>query len=440
MGTDDESESLSLQARLIAGGFEILIATIANLGLAFLVKIAIARTLPTVGYGRVVIGISILTLGRTVVSLGLGEGVTRYLPRRDDDAWQRGVVFSTLQIIIPVSILVSAIIFLADDQIARWIFQDQQVAPIVRIFGIALIFDVLRLFSIRITQGLEQSRPKVLIDTVHPLFRLLLVGLVLLLGYGAGGVAVAYLFANVAGALLALGYLRTQTDLLTLGPAVSLHQDLLQISAPLLVSAITLSLFSNIDLLMLGYFESSGTVGIYSAMYSLATIISFFLVSFEYLYMPAASRLDAAGDRTELDMTYNTVTTWATITTVPTFALLSLAPATFIKFTFGSGYTGGAPALVVIAAAYVISAVLGPNMKTLVSLGYSRSIMIYNVVGFTLNIALNVMLIPRYSFIGASIATLVAYAAMNGCYAVHLYRVADIVPQARIKYILDIAR
>jgi O-antigen/teichoic acid export membrane protein len=437
--TNRDGSSVSRDG-LITNGVAILIATATNLALAFFIKIAIARSLTTVGYGRVVIGVSVMTLTKTLVTLGIDKGIARYLPRKPGTDWHRSVVFSAFQLVIPVALAVTGSILLVGGVIATQFFDDASVGPVIEIFAVAMVFDIVRALSIRVTQGMERSKPKIVIDILHPVVRLAAVGIALLLGYGPVGIALAFLFSNVAGAVMGLLYLRFRTDVLSAGPYERIHPELIRFSAPLLVASITLNLFSNVDLFMLGYFDSSGTVGIYSAMYSLATIISFFLVSFEYLYMPAASRLDASGDREELHEAYNTVTTWATVTTVPTFAILALAPALFIGLTFGPDYTDGSAALVVISAAYVVSAVLGPNMKTLLSMGYSRSIMAYNILGFTLDIVLNIVLIPRYSFLGASIATLAAYVVMNGCYAVQLYRVSGIIPRPRMRYILDVVR
>jgi O-antigen/teichoic acid export membrane protein len=436
--TDGEPSTSSNQ--IITSGFAVVLSTILNLTFAFLIKLTTARTLSTTGYGQIIIGISTLTLLKNIVLLGVDQSVARFLPRKSEIRWRRGVVVSAFQIVVPFSILVGVLVAFGNDIIATSVFRDPNVGSIISIFGIAMIFDIIRLLTISVTQGLERTGPKIVLDSCHPLIRLGCVITALVLGYGAIGVALAFLISNVVVAIAGIIYLNFRTNLFRRGKRDSVHRALLRFSVPLMIAGITINLYSNLDLIMLGYFDQTKTVGIYSAMYSLATMVSFFLSSFGYLYMPISSRIDASEGSQEIQDGYNVVATWTTFTTVPVFIIILLFPQRLIQLTFGMNFTDGAVSLVIIAGAYVLSAIIGPNRTTLLSLGYNRSIMIYSSIAFIINTILNLALIPGFSSIGAATATFAGYLLMNMLYSAHLYWVAGIFPRPAPRHITKVLR
>jgi O-antigen/teichoic acid export membrane protein len=60
-----------------------------------------------------------------------------------------------------------------------------------------------------------------------------------------------------------------------------------------------------------------------------------------------------------------------------------------------------------------VQAAFGRSLDTLSALGYTNYILLANVCAFTLNIVLNLLLIPMYGFLGAAIASAAAYTLLN---------------------------
>lgn len=54
------------------------------MGIAFLAQVLTANFLTTSDFGSVTTGVTLLNLCAIVASLGLGKGLTRYLPRIDE--------------------------------------------------------------------------------------------------------------------------------------------------------------------------------------------------------------------------------------------------------------------------------------------------------------------------------------------------------------------
>jgi len=389
-----------------------------------LAKVVIARLLGKTGYGGVTIGITLLTTASILVVVGIDTGIGRFLPRYDDAEKRRGVLVSAFQLVIPFSVLVGLIVALLAGPIARYAFHAPWLETVIRAFGLTIPLAALVRLTIGSVRGMQQSLPRIYIQNIAlPLARLAFVVAALLLGFRSAGVAWAYAGAYSVAAAVSLYYLLRYTPLTKKGNAVSMHRELLVFSAPVVVTATMGLVFSNIDIFMLGYFSrSTGDVGIYNAVYPLATLLSNALTVFGFLFMPIISELHSNGELDQMRRIYQVVSKWILISTLPLFFALTFYPEVVIGSTFGSEYSVGGFALTLLAIGFFTHAVAGPSGDALTALGRTRLVMYDNVSVAIVNVALNLVLIPRYSYVGAAIATTVGYVLMNTLYVVQLYR------------------
>lgn len=415
--------------KLFAGGSIVFVGEMFGLGISFLSALVIGRLLGPEGYGAISLGAAALGTVSTVVLLGMHTGVGRYLPRYEDAEHRRGVLVSAFQLVLPLSILAGGVLIVFAEPIATRAFGDSGVAPVLQVFGLAMPFASIEKLTIGGIQGSKRSTPKVLVENVTAhITRLVLAVVILWLGYSAAGVAWAYVFGHVAAAGLGLYYLYRYTPFFTRTKPVSMHRELLTFSAPLIISAIMVKILADIDTFLLGYFVSTADVGIYNVLYPLATMLTVVLASFGFLFVPILSELHAEGETEEMAHIYRLVTKWIFMASLPLFLVIALFPELLIRYTFGPQYTEGAFALSILAAGFFIHAVVGPNYKTLTAMGHTRLIMLDNIGAAALNVALNVVLIPQYSYFGAAVATVISYFLLNVAYSTQLYTRTKIHP------------
>lgn len=415
--------------KLFAGGSIVFVGEMFGLGISFLSALVIGRLLGPEGYGAIALGAAALGTVSTVVLLGMHTGVGRFLPRYDDAEHRRGVIVSAFQLVLPLSILAGGVLIVFAEPIATRAFGDSDVAPVLQVFGLAMPFASIEKLTIGGIQGSKRSTPKVLVENVTAhVTRLLLAVVILWLGYSAAGVAWAYVFGHIAAAALGVYYLYRYTPLFSRAKAVSMHRELLAFSAPLIISAIMVKILADIDTFLLGYFVSTADVGIYNVLYPLATMLTVVLASFGFLFVPILSELHAEGETEEMAHIYRLVTKWIFMASLPLFLVIALFPELLIRYTFGPQYTEGAFTLSILAAGFFVYAIVGPNYKTLTAMGYTRLIMLDNIGAAALNVVLNIVLIPQYSYLGAAVATVISYFLLNVAYSTQLYTRTKIHP------------
>lgn len=415
--------------RLFKGAGIVFAGTVLELAISFLAQLLIARYLGPINYGAVSIGLKVMTAGSIVVLIGLDSGIGRYLPRYDTPAERRGVLLSAFQLALPVAALVAGVVFVSADWIATAVFHDASITPVLRVFSIALPFAAFVRLTVGSVQGMQQSFPKVVIQQFTiPIVRFLLIAGVLAFGLGAVAAAWAYGIAYVVAGVLGLYYLHRHTPLFERTEPVLMRRELLAFSAPLMITAAMLQILSHIDTFFLGYFASTRAVGIYNVVYPLAQLLTVVLSAFGFMIMPAISSLDADESAGEMRRTYQVAAKWVLLATLPVFLVVALFPEMVIKLTFGREYVPGALALSVLSVGFFTHAIVGPNGNTLTSVGRTRVIMYDNVAVAVANVALNLLLIPRYGLLGAAIATSLSYGLLNFLYTYQLYRETGIQP------------
>jgi O-antigen/teichoic acid export membrane protein len=202
-------------------------------------------------------------------------------------------------------------------------------------------------------------------------------------------------------------------------------------SAPLVVSSVLADLLTRTDTVMLGYFTTSHEVGLYSSAYPLANGLLLALSSFGFLYLPLASRLDANGKRDEIATIYQLTTKWIFIVTFPAFLLFVVSPDDVLTVFFGSRYAHGALALAILSIGFFTEAAGGRNRETLSALGNTKLILVGNAIAYVLNLLMNLVLIPTYGFIGASVASAIANITLNVFMVAVLWSKFGITPFSR---------
>jgi O-antigen/teichoic acid export membrane protein len=188
------------------------------------------------------------------------------------------------------------------------------------------------------------------------------------------------------------------------------------------------------DTLMLGYFSSSGEVGIYNAALPTAQLIRAIPGAFATIFFPVVSELYARNKIDDLRTTYSAVTKWMVSLIFPAFLLVLLFPQQVIGILFGADYVAGATALWILVLGFTVGAVLGPASAILQTYGRTKTLMATSYIGAAINFLLNFLLIPIYGVNGAAIATAVSLALLYILNFLFARRVAKIQP-FRLSYL-----
>lgn len=416
--SDDTAKST-----ILGGGSIIFLGLTIQFILGFLSKVVMARYLSVENFGAITLALLLVSFIGGLSILGLKAGVSRYLPRVDSVREKRGIIISALQINIPVALVVTAVIVVFADSIAVQI-GSSELAPILRIVAVIIPCVTLQAIALGSVRGYEISYPQVLTQNISlPALKMSMIVLLSVIGAGLTGFAYGFAAIYVLTAIVGVYFMLRHTPILKSEGHIPYHKTLLTYSLPLIISTLMFRILVDIDTFLLGWFyNNTSVVAIYQSSYQLANLTLVSMEAIGFLSMPVMSRLDSSGDIDGIRDTYRDVAKWAFIIALPILLMLLVFPNEMISITFGDKYKEGAFALQILALGFFTHVITGPNGDAIKALGYSGKFTTITGIIATVNIGLNLVFIPRYSYVGAATATLLSYILMNLLMSAFLYR------------------
>jgi O-antigen/teichoic acid export membrane protein len=158
-----------------------------------------------------------------------------------------------------------------------------------------------------------------------------------------------------------------------------------------------------VNTLMVGRLDSTKAAGIFNASTRYVTAGLMVGVAIQQVAGPKLSELMAQRSFDRAQGVYQTTTAWLMVATWPLYFTFAVFAPTLVR-VFGHGFSGGAGALQVLALTMLVATAVGTVDVVLLMGGKSSWTLLNTVLGLTSNIALNLILIPRYGGTGAAIA------------------------------------
>lgn len=189
-------------------------------------------------------------------------------------------------------------------------------------------------------------------------------------------------------------------------------RDLLKACLPYLVAAVMLSLYSEIDRVMIKQMmNSTAEVGYYSAAVTICNLISFIPESLSLSARPVLMEM-----RQNNASSYNLRVTQVLALIIWFSMLYSVLITIFarwvIQMLYGADYAAAAPALMIMVWSSLFSHLTKIRDLWLLGENQSRLVTGFSFIGVVMNVALNALLIPRYGICGAAVATVVTQAVL----------------------------
>ena len=415
--------------KIVAKGAGIVfIGTIVGYFFSYITRLLIARWLGPSDYGLYNLGLAIFSICATISLLGLSEGVTRYISflkvRRDLNG-VKGVIHSSIKISLPISIFFSILLYVFSVQISIF-FHNLYLASVLQVFSIGIPFYVLFTIFVASLRGFKKTKYKVYSqDIFYPTLKIILISSFLYLGFNLFGAIIGYVLSIIIGLVLAFFYLNKTFPIFNSIKKRPITKELLLFSLPLLFSTLLGSIVGWTDTAMLGFFKTSLDVGIYNAAHPTVFILLIVLNSFGFIFLPIISELYSKGK--DIKKIYKAVTRWIFALNLPIFLLMILFPKVIIKILFGHEYLSAALPLAILSIGYFThSLILSYNILT--SIGKTKINLLVISIGACSNFILNLILIPIYGVVGASIATSTSIILLNISSLTFLYHYLKIHP------------
>jgi O-antigen/teichoic acid export membrane protein len=403
-------------ASVTVGTLLMLLGTLGFVGLNFVARVILTRSLTVVEWGQFSIGLTLAGLLTAVGSLGLPQAVARSLPYAAGDDERRAIVRGSFLVTLAAAVAVALGLFAFGFEVGQR-YGATTLSETIELFSVAVAFTILSNWIASVFQGYEDVRPNALfVQALNPAlfiaFLVVVVGLARPFGAQFLGSLLAYVAAAAATLAAIALYARGRlARLLPDGPrAPKAASALYRFAAPLFLVAVLGYASGNVDTLVVGVFHQP-SIGFYTAALSLARLVPIGVGALSYIYLPVAARFLRSGDTESVRLTYVTATKWMMLISLPVFVVFFFEPAGSLEFVYGAAYRGATAPLQIVVAGAFAGTLVGPAAAAQVSYGQTRLLAVNSAVSATLDIVLALALVPSMGNTGAAIAWASATAA-----------------------------
>lgn len=172
---------------------------------------------------------------------------------------------------------------------------------------------------------------------------------------------------------------------------------------------VTVSIYTNLDTVMLGFMKNDEAVGLYTAAVKVKGILLSIVASLGNVLLPRMSYYVKKNAKERFYQLLRLALNAELFMAFPLALYFSIESSNCILLLAGEGYLGAIPAMAIITVAIIPNGLTGViGVQTLTPLNREKQVLYSVIVGALSDFILNLIMIPEWGAAGAAMATTIA--------------------------------
>ena len=368
---------------------------------AFFWTILIARYLGVSDYGTLSFVISFTVL----IGMGTDIGITTFTTRELSQEHSETKKF--INNLIIYKILLSIVLCLFTVLIVYLLGYSNLIVELTLIMFIEASFVTMFNFINGVFQAHETLKIPSIGVIIYSLSLLSMIFIITLLDLGIIAVAIAYAIGYLLGLIYVsnklikeFGFPRFEMDL-------SFWKEATIKSLPFGLTVFFYTIYCSIDVVMISWLAGDYATGIYNSAYKVISVFTAFYVIYQYVIFPLMSKLHTE-DTNLLKISFEQSFKYSLLILLPIIVGVYFYSQYLITLIYGNTYALAAVPMQILIWTVVFLFINGVATSLLNSIGKEYDVTKIYIIAAIFNIAVNYFLIPKYTYIGASIATVLS--------------------------------
>jgi O-antigen/teichoic acid export membrane protein len=400
--------------------------------LTAILTIFLGRELSANQYGSFAFALSVVVLATLFADLGITSSTGRFLAERRGDPAAAAEVFRTgMRLKLRVGLLASAALFALAGPICHAFGTGAAVWPL-RGLAVSLLAQSMFLLLLGAFIALGKVRYNLIIATVESVVEVLASIVLVVLGAGATGAAFGSAVGYMVGLLVGLVVAKRAIGSLRSGPrerpssssVVLSPREILSYARPLLLVDAAFRVFASIDVLLIAALIGGGApVAAFGLSMRLGAFLDYPAAAVASAVAPRLARWrDGESDLALFAESLRYLLILQMLFTAP----IIIWSEAILHLIFGDKYPG-APAVLQALAPFVYLSGIGQITTLAVNyLGEARRRVPIAVAMLTINVVVDIVLLPRIGIVAGAIGTSAAYALWVPAHLWLLHRLAGL--------------
>lgn len=260
-------------------------------------------------------------------------------------------------------------------------------------------------FFVALTNSLEKMEYELLIKGLYKSLVVALPIFILWLGYGLWGLLLSLITAYGISCLLSGWIIWKKITPLKPRREMMLWKKLLRSAWPIGLSSLFMTVYARIDMVMLSLFGvSAAEIGWYAVPVKIVEMFSLVPLLIMAGLFPIFSVLTSE-DRETLKRTYQKALSYLIMVAIPLVLTAFFLSDSAVVFFFGPDFSHSAPSLKILVFTVPFIFLNYVLINTLIALNQEKMITWGSGLAILFNVGLNLFVLPRYGYLGASWTT-----------------------------------
>lgn len=384
-------------------------SVLTSLGAFFLLPV-ITKSLDVYDYGvwaQISVMVSLLS---SIASLGLSMVLVRFLAA-ETDLHRINEGFYSIAIIVALSGLVaSLIVFSLADIIAVTLFNNIGTSQFIKVGSFLILLTAINQIELFYFQIFRQIRTYALNMLFSTFGRLALIFTLLHAGFGLMGVIAADLIIHIAVFLVAIVCIINHIGFIV--PKFTMIKEYLSYGLPLAPISLVRWITDSSGRFIIGIFLGMNDVGVYSAAYSIGSLVLLFANPIQSILFPELSKLYDEGRLDDIKIYLSNSIKYFSLFCIPSVAGLSILSPVILEILTRPEFASGSLVIPIVALAGLMGGVFQIIINITHLVKRTQFNLFIHLIAASANVLLNVMLIPVMGIFGAAVATFISYLLM----------------------------
>jgi len=382
-------------------------AIFANMFIGFLISAILGRYLGVEDLGLYRIISTGYTIGILVLGLGIPSAIVKFVAESKGQRTQMNVTISA-GLIASIAIGVASIplINLSSSALAD-VFRMPELNELFKILAFVFPFTLAAQTMLGTLNGLREMKYYAAYFIIQGLTMAITTSVLIYKGFGVVAAVLGILFSSIASCIFLITVTKRYFSLDFRGVQGTTWK-LLTFSAPILIANGINTINYQADTLLIGYFLSAAEVGYYSAAISISRLLWVLPQAIQMITYPATSDLWRENSRAALGkMVDKSMKYTACLLTIGGM-FFYFFPENLIEIVYGQGFQASVIPMQILLIGTVIFGIIISVGGSVTGAGRPDLGMKMVAISASINIILNIFLIPLVGIMGAAIATSVS--------------------------------
>jgi stage V sporulation protein B len=402
---------MSYAERLVKGSAIVFIMYLVGGVIGYATRLYLAHTLTVAEFGLFYAIISFAGFLTVFRDPGLSSAMTKYIAEFNAKKDMVSVK-STLLIVIALELLlaiaVTAIVIVFSGYLATSYFKTSEAIMPLEIIMFSYIVSAFVIIQF-LFQGIGKIKYYSIVEPVRNVSTFLFILLFIYLG--VTGVALGYLMGAIILVVIMFILAVKSFPFFSIKSNISrgLTKKIVSFGAPIFLTGVSGTILGNIDTIVITFFLSTSEVGFYQAAFSTSQLLWVLSGTATVVLFPMVAELWAKNDRATLSKIIGLLIKFSFILVIPAVLVFAAFPEVIIRMLFGSEFLPAAVPLQILALSSLFYPIFAITTNSIVGIGKPGINMKIVALTATLNLILNIILVPYIGITGAATATAMSY-------------------------------